>query len=585
MSMTIKKINPGRVVMIIILFSILSHSGSCQGLTITTGTILSASGGNIVVNGIVSNNGSFINTNNTIVFSGNTQTLSGTAPVSFDNVTVDPGSTITITTPGQTLAGILLCNGTLNSDEYLTLLSTETGSALIDGKGTGQVNGKVTMQKYLPLGFGYKYLSSPFQDAYVSEFSDNMKLNDPFPAFYGYDESSIISGWVEYIDPEGFLEPMRGYSVNFGSAETPLIFDVTGVVNNGSMSVNLFNHNNTYSQGFNLVGNPYPSPVDWDASPGWTRINIDDALYYFEASTTDEYGGTYVTYLNGVSSNGLATNLIPSMQGFFVHVSDGAWPVTGSITINNEARVTDLTHPLIKSATDSRPLIRLTAEFSDDTLSADPLVIYFDEKATDKFDGQLDALKLMNTDYYVTNFYTLGSDGSKFSISALPIISDTLYRVPLGLNTNLDGTIVFKIRTLEGSLPDMKIFINDVAAETNQELLPDQFYEVSLAAGQYLNRFYLDFKNLDTAIPEYPAEDDVFSIYSSHGILKLDINRLAGADGTLMITSLAGQNLLIKKYYEPGYYELSPGLKNGIYIVSFTSGTKRSSKKVFIQDQ
>ncbi len=412
-----------------------------------------------------------------------------------------------------------------------------------------------------------------------------MKLDDPFPAFYGYDESRTTSGWVTYIDPAGLLEPMAGYSVNFGSTSTPLVFDVTGVVNNGSMSATLFNHNNTYSKGFNLVGNPYPSPLDWDSPSGWTRINIDNALYYFEASTTDEYGGSYVTYLNGVSSNGNATNLIPSMQGFFVHVSDGAWPVTGSITINNEARITDLTHPLIKSDTETRPLIRLTAEFTNDTLSADPVVIYFDEKATDKFDGQLDALKLMNTDYMVTNLYTVGSDGSKLSISALPVISDTLYRVPLGLYTYIDGSVIFKIRTLEGDLSDMKIFISDMATEINQELLPDKFYEVSLAAGQYENRFYLDFKNLETAIPDYPEEDDVFSIYCSHGILKLEINSLAGADGTLMITDLAGQNLLIKKYYETGYYELSPGLKNGIYIVSFTSGTKRSTKKVFIQDQ
>jgi hypothetical protein len=41
---------------------------------------------------------------------------------------------------------------------------------------------------------------------------------------------------------------------------------------------------------------------------------------------------------------------------------------------------------------------------------------------------------------------------------------------------------------------------------------------------------------------------------------------------------------LIKKYYEPGYYELNPGLKNGVYIVSFLSGTKRCSKKIFIQN-
>jgi hypothetical protein len=574
--------NPVRGVMIISLFLMLNNSGSGQGLTISTGTILATTGGNMVLQGNVVNDGSFINNNSTVVFSGNTQVISGTTPISFNNITVDPGSTTTITTLGQSLNGILLCNGIFNSNGNFTLLSTEYQTALIDGSGTGQVNGNVTLQRYLSSGFGYRYLSSPFQAATVREFSDNMKLADPFPAFYRYDESLSTSGWVSYIDSSYVLNPVQGYAVNFGSSAPPLIFDVTGVVNNGDMSATLFNHNNTYSEGFNLVGNPYPSPIDWDALSGWTRINIDNALYYFETSTTDQYGGTYVTYVDGVSSNGLSTNLIPSMQGFFVHVTDGEWPVTGTLAMNNNVRIIDLTQPLTKSDIDSRPLIRLTAEFSDDTVSVDPAVIYFDEKATDKFDGQLDALKLMNTDLMVPNFYTVGSDGAKLSINALPIISDTLCKVPLGLKINRDGEIIFKIDTLEGNLADMEIYISDIAAMVEQDLLHDKDYRVSLTTGQYENRFFLNFRNSGTGIIDYTGGSDLFSIYSSNGILKLEIYSLSGADGTLMICDLTGQILLINKYYEPGYYEFNPGLKNGIYIVSLLSGTKRSSEKIFI---
>ena len=117
------------------------------------------------------------------------------------------------------------------------------------------------------------------------------------------------------------LVPWHGYAVNFGSNAAPNTVDVTGVVNNGTLTVTLYNHNNTYTKGFNLIGNPYPSPIDWDAAAGWTKTNIDNALYYFKASTTDQYGGTYSTYINGISATGGTTNIIPSMQGFFVHVS------------------------------------------------------------------------------------------------------------------------------------------------------------------------------------------------------------------------------------------------------------------------
>jgi hypothetical protein len=577
-----KFINLERDVMITALLLLLNQPGSGQGLTVSSGTVLLATAGNIVLHGNVTNNGSFVNQNSTIVFSGNAHLLNGTTPISYNNIIVDPGSTTTITTPGQSLGGILLCNGTFNANGNLTLLSSDSQTAIIDGSGTGEVNGNVTMQRYLFSGFGYKYLSSPFQAATVFEFSDNMKLADPFPAFYMYNESSTTSGWVTYIDPAGVLNPVQGYAVNFGDTEPPIVFDVTGVVNNGSQSATLYNHNNTYSQGFNLIGNPYPSPIDWDSPSGWTKINIDNALYYFETSTTDQYGGTYVTYAEGVSSNGMATNLIPSMQGFFVHVTDGSWPVTGTLAMDNSVRVADLTHPLTKSDVDSRSLIRLSAEFSDDTVSVDPLVIYFDDKASDRFDGQLDALKLMNTDFMVPNLYAVGSDGIKLSISALPVISDTLYKVPLGLKINRDGNIIFKIRSLEGNLEDMEISISDIAAKTEHDLLSGKDYRLDLTTGLYENRFFLNFRNLGTGIPDITPGNDLFSVYCSHGILKLKISTLPAMEGTLIISNLTGQVPLIKKYYEPGYYELSPGLKNGVYIVSFLSGTKRCSKKIFI---
>ena len=233
--MFFKRKVPERSAIIIALFLIMNHTGSGQGLTISQGTIFETTGGTLVLKGDLENNGSCLNNNSTVIFSGNTQAIGGNTPATFDNLTVDPGSTTTITTPGQSLTGILLCNGTFNANGHLTLLSTEIQTALIDGSGAGEVNGNITMQRYLFSGFGYKYFSPPFQGSDVSEFSDNMKLNDPFPAFYRYDESRTSSGWVTYIDPAGILNPMEGYAINFGSSDSPITFDVTVIVNNGLM--------------------------------------------------------------------------------------------------------------------------------------------------------------------------------------------------------------------------------------------------------------------------------------------------------------------------------------------------------------
>jgi hypothetical protein len=442
------------------------------------------------------------------------------------------------------------------------------------------------MQRYLSSAFGYKYVSSPFQSATVNEFADELDLAASFPTFYRYNEGSATSGWVTYVTTTGPLNALEGYAANFGSSGVPLTADITGAVNNGALSVTLYNHNNTFTQGFNLAGNPYPSPVDWDALSGWTKTNIDDALYYFKASATDEYGGTYSTYINKISSDGLATAIIPSMQGFFVHVSDGSYPVTGTLGLDNNVRITDLTHSFLKSEEKSSvPLLRICAAFEDDATSIDPMVVYFDEKAETGFDSGLDALKLMNTDYYVPNFYSLGTDGKKLSINALPECPDTLCTIPLGLKINIDGNIVFRIIDVAEELSGKKIFISDKASGTEHDLLNDQKYKVFLKSGEYMDRFFLNLKSVATEIPDIGPDDDLFSVYSSHGVIKAYINTDRTGAGNLSISNLTGQILFVKRIFEMGYNEFNPGIKDGIYIINFVSGNFRGSKKIFIQNR
>ena len=170
-----------------------------------------------------------------LFFSGNTQEIDGTSSTSFNNITVSSGSTTTVNTSGHSVKGILLSNGTLNADGNITLLSTASKTAMIDGSGSGDVMGNIIMQRYLPSGFGYKYVSSPFQSAVVGEFSDDMDLTATFPTFYYYDETQNNTGWISYVNAAGALNPMRGYAVNFGSDLSPKTADVSGEVNNGSM--------------------------------------------------------------------------------------------------------------------------------------------------------------------------------------------------------------------------------------------------------------------------------------------------------------------------------------------------------------
>jgi hypothetical protein len=446
------------------------------------------------------------------------------------------------------------------------------------------------MQRYLPSGFGYKYFSSPFQGANVSQFGDDINLGASFPPLYRYDENRMsggnpASGWVKYAYPDSILKTLHGYAVNFGASALPYTADITGVVNNGSLTLTLYNHNNPYTLGFNLAGNPYPSPINWDAASGWTKTNIDDALYYFKASATDQYGGTYSTYINKVSSDGLATNIIPSMQGFFVHVANGPFPVTGTLAADNNVRITDLTHSFIKAGEDeTKPILRITAGFSDDPVSTDPSVIYFDEKAETAFDSKLDALKLMNTDLKVPNLYAAGSDGSKLSIDALPVSLISGCTVPLGIKTYRTGNIVFKVSHLDPLLPVTSISLSDLVAGINQDLLPGKEYSLPLAAGEYNGRFFLYINSIPTGIDDVKSGGNMFRAYYSGGVLKADINLVDPNDGTLVITNLTGRTVFIRNIYESGHYEFAQVMQPGIFIVTLNSGDRRISRKIIVRD-
>lgn len=571
-------------------------SGEVANLTVDPGSSLTVSGGTISIHGSVTNNGILDVSDGTAEFSGSAAQSAGIGNFTGNtvrNLTVNNSAGVTLLGPLNVRGIVLVQTGSLASDGNLTLLSDATGTALIDGSGSGSVTGNVTMQRYLQSKYGYKYFSSPFTGATVSEFGDDMDLAASWPMFYRYDESRTSSGWVAYTTGTSGLNPLEGYAVNFGASALPWTVDATGEVDNGSLSVTLYNNNNTYTEGFNLAGNPYPSPIRWSA-PGWTKNNIDNAVYYFMASDTDEYGGKYSSYVNGISSDGFASDTIPSMQGFFVHVSNGTFPVTGTLGVTNSVRINDLTKPFLKSSgvqgrslksseISGRFLVRISASFTDDmAASADPLVVYFDDEAEPSFDTELDALKLFNTDWLVTNLYSVIPDGRRLSVNALPTQRDSALYVPLGFTAYRDGEVSFRMRDLENLPEGVRIFFRDASTGANTEMLPSGEYRINLPAGDYKNRFMLAFLKNTTGINDPDVTAAVFSAYSSGGFLKATVSAMEGNEGRITVYDLNGKVQTQYKITETGLHDFPVDFRPGIYLVEYASGSLRVTLKLII---
>jgi len=555
-----------------------------HGINLLPGSIITANDASqiTIVDGSFVNEGSFIALGeSTVNFNGSSiQETAGTIPITFSNLTINNTAGFRISGEVVSVRRILLCNGLLETNGKITLLSGENSTALIDGAGTGLITGNVTMQRYIPSGFGYRYISSPFLSATVSELAD-----EAVESIYSYDENRYVdgtpaSGWVYYNNPVNQLLPMSGYAVNFGSNPGPVTLDITGEVNDGDLAVAVYNNNHPYTTGFNLVGNPYPSPVDWNRI-NLLNTNIDNAVYYFSTSTEDQYGGTYVTYINGISSDGLATNIIPSMQGFFIHVTDGSWPIEGRLTMNNSVRLNDLEHPFIKSASADPPkILRLSASFSNSPEIPDYTVIYFDQQATPEFDSQLDALKLMNTDLRVPNLFSVTPGALRLSISGMPPPAGKPMIVPLGVVTQQDGNIVLKATTVDPSFAILKIHLIDSVAGITRELSLNSEYALELKSGEHLNRFYLKFVPALTSVNRQAEDSGIFEAVNSGGIMRLIIGKVEGSYGIVRVYDLSGRLLHEMTVREPGNHDLAMQKEPGLYIITYRTGNIAVSKKV-----
>jgi fibronectin-binding autotransporter adhesin len=563
-------------------------AGSVKNLILESAATLTVAGNTLNIAGTINTNatGIFTASSGTIELNGSTaQTIPANT---FAGNTV-MGLTIN-NSAGVTLGGALNisgivspASGVLNAGGYLTLLSSSSQTALVSGTGNGSISGNINIQRYISNTFGYKYMSSPVGGATVSQLSGYLSTTATIPAIYRYDENNMnagaaISGWVNYATGSNPLNIMEGYAVNLGSTASTGVVTLTGTVNNGSYSKTLYNHNRIYTQGFNLVGNPYPSPIDWNAASGWTRTNIDGAIYFFSANG-DEYSGTYSSYTNGIAGAD-GDNIIPAMQGFFVHVSNGM--ASGTLGMNNSVRINKM-NPSFKSAeVDYRKILRFNASFDGNTSIPDPFVLYFDPSSTTNFDPESDALKLMNTNQSVPNIYAITQDVNQLSISGMPMPTDSLTRIPLGVKVLKNGWINFSAKDIEQLPASFYLYLYDSENKSYNDLKMSPNYRFYLTSGEYNQRFALVISKSDlNIIPPETAKP--FNVTRNGSAYLANILPGRMESGTLYVRNMAGQT--IQEFVVDGQQniEICQGVKSGVYIVTFVSGGRNFSEKTLIR--
>jgi len=307
--------------------------------------------------------------------------------------------------------------------------------------------------------------------------------------------------------------------------------------------------------GWNLLGNPFPSAIDWDV--------FSTGDYDAQVAVWDQEGAGNYIYWNGTLGS-LTDGLIPAQNGFFVKTAtDGA-----ALTIPLAAQV-HFVRDLYKSSVANALELR-----ADGNNYYDATFVHFNSNATAAFDSQYDAFKLAGLET-APQFYSLAA-GYKLSINELPFEGNEV--VDLGFNCGVAGTYSITASGMESFSSSTPILLEDLKLNTIQDLRLDPVYSFNYATGDNNNRFKLHFKNA-TGI-DNPVNSGI-TVYSFDRTVV--INNTTGLAGEVRIFDLTGRELKDAGMNSSSITRIPMQVSIGTYIVKVTTAKGSVNQKVFIK--
>ena len=469
------------------------------------------------------------NTDGLYVYEGPVPSARATGPglpTAVRELTVNLPADLNLTNGGLDIGQVLRltsANLSVPAGTRLRLLSGPNGTALVVNTGggiSGPGAGAAQVQRYvnasLNAGRGYRHFSAPVGGAPLSQLGSggstvvtNVAFNAasatvrptivPFPTVFYYDQSQVPAtgtlaafdqGWTSPSAASSIMGTGQGFTMQAGGAET---ITFQGTLTTGAVQLpGLGFGANAGQAGWQLLGNPYPSPLDWSTlTVGTTAAdnlqNLNGAVYVFQSS--GPYAGTYRSYVGGIGNP-----LVASGQGFFVRTAGSGQ--TGTLRLGNANRVTTWSatnSTLYRPAADTRPQVYLRLSSPTAGLAPDGTVVYFEAGATAGLDAAADAYKLRNPGAAVSLFSLAGPE--ELSINGLPLPGGLPLTVPLGLSVPQAGSYTFEAdQLLNFRAGDVQL--RDALTGTLVDLSQQPAYAFQVAAGSLssTSRFALLFR-------------------------------------------------------------------------------------------
>lgn len=275
---------------------------------------------------------------------------------------------------------------------------------------------------------------------------------------------------------------------------TPTIWTgtFTGVPNNGPYNVTLATTGNKY----NMVGNPYPSPINLTTFNSANTANFTGTIWFWrkENSTTTTAvwstwnGGTFV-FASDPGATGLTLvndNVARNGQGFLIKGT------SNTLSFTNAMRVTNTSNQFFR--TDASDLNRIWLNLTNASGYFSQQAIRYSEGGTNDMD-RMDAENINSSDVLFTSLRSnLATETNKFTIQSRQYPFDVNDVVPLSVKVSTAGTYSIEIHQKDGLFQDgtQAIYLKDNLTNTETNLNNGSYSFVS-DAGVFDARFELKY--------------------------------------------------------------------------------------------
>ncbi len=410
-----------------------------------------------------------------------------------------------------------------------TTLNFDYGSSLITN-GTITNNGTINISHFVAIDNKWHLISMPNNSTTANTFLD-MYLQS-------WDEEN--KEWVDITNAAETLTPVKGYSLWCGDSKGPgTTFTYSGTPNTGNQPISLLYHDNSeQNDGANLVGNPYPSYLDWDEVNGYgTKYTWNGADYDERTKAGAGEGSRYVA----------------PMEGFFVVTgsSGNTFTLTNAMRTHNSAK---------KEASTLSNGIVLSANSQN---YSDALYIVFDESANENFELPRDAWKFISGTTGICQIWSQCPDGN-LAVDVRPETES----IQLGFANNEAGTYSIGIQE-----------IADISTAILEDTKLNIFHDLSEGAYSFdwrLNddetRFKLHLST--TAVSE--INGSAVQAYVAGGNIIIQSNQQLQR---ILLTDITGRTLGVWEHTET-----IPAPKTaGVYLVTVASGNQMLTKKIIIE--